>query len=61
MYLGFIQKAAFECLLISGSEREQAVRELLEEEGNYLERMAKTLDALLPPSPSADRKRRSRG
>ena len=41
-----VQKAAFECLLFCAPEREPMIRELLGGPGDYLEHMAKTLEAL---------------
>ena len=46
-HLWLVQRAAFECLLFcSAPEREPMIRELLECPGDYLEHMAKTLEAL---------------
>ncbi len=45
-HLWLVQRAAFECLLLCGPEREPMIRELLDGGGEYLERLEKTLEAL---------------
>jgi hypothetical protein len=49
-YLWLVQRAAFECLLICGLERAPMIRELLDVEGEYLEGVERTLEALRRPS-----------
>jgi hypothetical protein len=49
-HLWLVQKAAFECLLFCAPEREPMIRELLECPGDYLEHMARTLEAMLRSS-----------
>jgi hypothetical protein len=46
MHLWFVQKAAFECLLLCGPERQPIIRELLDGDGDYLEWVEKTLESL---------------
>jgi hypothetical protein len=45
-HLWFLQKAAFECLLLCGPEREPMVRGLLDGGGDYLESVETTLEML---------------
>lgn len=47
-HLWFLQEAAFECLLRCGPERETTIRELLDDEGEYLDYVKRTLEALWP-------------
>jgi hypothetical protein len=60
MYTWFIQKAAFDCLLLLEAEEERMARELLESGGNYLEYVERTLGQLRRPSPTARPKKRHR-
>ncbi|HWE36326.1 MAG TPA: hypothetical protein VG406_07110 [Isosphaeraceae bacterium] len=60
MYTWFIQKAAFDCLLLLEGEEERGARELLEDGGDYLESVERTLERLRRPSPPSRPKKRHR-
>ena len=45
-HLWLVQKAAFECLLLCDREQELALRALLHDDGDYLERVERTLEAI---------------
>jgi hypothetical protein len=62
MYAWFIQKAAFDCLLRgeTGTEREPALRALMEDAESYLGRVEWLLDRLGRPLPPGPRRRRRR-
>jgi len=45
-HLWFVQRAAVECLLLCGPEREPMFRKLLDEGGDYLDRLEKTMETL---------------
>jgi hypothetical protein len=60
-HLWLVQRAAFECLLLRGPEREAAIRELLDVGGEYLGRMEETLEALRLSDRSEQHSRGNRG
>jgi hypothetical protein len=60
MYTRFVQKAAFDCLLLLAAEEERRARELIENGGDYLEYVERTLEKLRRPSPTARRKKHHR-
>jgi hypothetical protein len=58
-HLWFVQQAALECLLRCGSEREPMIRELLQEDGEYLTHLQSSLERLQNPDPSEKRDQRA--
>jgi hypothetical protein len=60
MYMWFIQKAAFDCLLVLDGEAERKTRELIEPNASYLAYVDRTMERLRCPDSQARPEQRRR-